>query len=225
MAGGRHTAVLAVARLVGLVGDGAADPAAAQVGTVFAGDVRPVRADPIGADAWPARPDAGHADLLEYGLELRRVPELPCRHHDRHELLALLDGQVQLGGETAARPSQSVITGLGEHATRWFLLQVALLAGPSFVLMGAADRGVGTQVPGNRTLRVGQGLELREDPLSGAVPLPPAEQVVDPTPWPVLDGNLPPRNTGPDPYAIDQLPPGPDGRPARPGAFRQQRLQ
>lgn len=40
----------AVAGLVGLVGNGAADPASAQVGAVLAGGVRLVRADSIGAD-------------------------------------------------------------------------------------------------------------------------------------------------------------------------------
>lgn len=44
----------AVARLVGLVRDGAADPASAQIGAVPAGGVRLVRPDPIGADTWPA---------------------------------------------------------------------------------------------------------------------------------------------------------------------------
>jgi hypothetical protein len=63
---------------------------------------------------------------------------LPCRDHDRHGLLALLDRQVQLGGEPAARASQSVIAGLGEDTARRFLLQVTLLASPGRMLMGAA---------------------------------------------------------------------------------------
>lgn len=53
---------MAVARLVGFVGDGAANPEAAQVGAVLAGGVRLASPHPIGADAWSARPDAGHAD-------------------------------------------------------------------------------------------------------------------------------------------------------------------
>ena len=135
--------------------------------------------------------------------------------------MALLDGQVELGGEPAARPSQPMITGLGEDAARWFLLQVALLAGPGRMLMGAADRGVDAQVPRDRTLRVGQGLELGENPVPGAVSLPSAEQVVDPAPRSVFDGDVPPWNTGPDtePYAVDQLPPRPDGRPPCPGTL------
>lgn len=93
------TELSAVARLVGPVRDGAADPAAAQVGAVPAGGVRSVSTHPIGTDAWPARPNARHADLLQHRFELRRVPTLPCRHHERHGFLPLLDGQVQLGGE------------------------------------------------------------------------------------------------------------------------------
>lgn len=157
--------LLAVACLVGLVGNRAADPAATQVGAVLAGGVRLVRPHTIRAYPRAARPDPGHADLCQYGFELRRVPTLPCRHDDRHGLLALLDGQVQLGGEPAARPSQSVIAKLAEDAARWFLLQVAPLAGPGSMLMGAADRGIDAQVPRDRTLRIGQGLEQGEDPM------------------------------------------------------------
>lgn len=51
----------AVARLVGFVWDGAANPAATQVGAVPAGGVRLVRADPVGADAWPG--------LARYGAD------------------------------------------------------------------------------------------------------------------------------------------------------------
>ncbi|GAA4100120.1 hypothetical protein GCM10022284_43550 [Streptomyces hundungensis] len=51
--------VAAVARLVGLVRDGAADLASAQLGAVSSGSVRLVRSHPIGPDAWPARTDAG----------------------------------------------------------------------------------------------------------------------------------------------------------------------
>jgi hypothetical protein len=68
-----------------------------------------------------------------------------------------------------------MITELGEHAARWFLLQVALLAGPGRMLVGAADSGVDAQVPRDRALRIGQGLEPGKDPLPGAVPLSSAE--------------------------------------------------
>lgn len=217
----------AVARLVGFVWDGAANPAATQVGAVPAGGVRLVRADPVGADAWPGRPDMGQTHFLQYGFELRRVAALPGRDDDRQGLLALLDGQVQLGGEPAARAPKSVITRFAEDPARRFLLQITLLAGPGRMLMGTADRGVDAQVPRDRTFRVGQGLQPGEYPVPGAVPLPSAEQVVDPAPRSVLDGDVPPRHTGPDPepYAVDQPPPGPDRWPTCLRAFRQQRFQ
>jgi hypothetical protein len=91
----------AVAGLVSLVRDGAADSTAAPVGAVLAGRARPIGVYSIEADAWPARSDAGYPDILRHGLELRRVAALPGRHHDGHGLLALLDSHVQLGGEPA----------------------------------------------------------------------------------------------------------------------------
>jgi hypothetical protein len=133
------------------------------------------------------------------------------------------------GVGAGARPARSDAghADLLQDAARWFLLQVALLAGPGRVLMGAAYRGVDAQVPDNRALRVGQGLATGKDPVPGAVALLPAEQVVDPVPRSVLDGDVPPRNSGPDsePYAVDQLPARPDGRPSRLRPLRQQWLQ
>lgn len=81
-----------------------------------------------------------------------------------------------------------MITGFGEVTARRVLLQVALIPGPGRILMGAAHGGVDAQVPHDLTLRVGQGLEVGEDLVPGAVPLPSAEQVIDPVPRPVLDG-------------------------------------
>ena len=51
-------------------------------------------------------PQATHADLLQYGFKLRGVATLPGRDHDRHGFLALLDSQVQLGGQAAARATE-----------------------------------------------------------------------------------------------------------------------
>lgn len=87
----------------------------------------------------------------------------------------MLDGQVQLGREATARTSQPVIIGLGEDAARWVLLQATLFASPGRMLMGAADRRVDAQVPRDRPLRVGQGLEPGENLLPGTVPLPPTD--------------------------------------------------
>lgn len=144
-------------------------------------------------------PIRGHSHFLQHRFKLRRVPALPCCDHDGHGFLALLDGQVQLGGEPAARASQSVIPRLGENTARWFLLQVTPLASPGRMLMSAAHGGVEAQIPSDQALDVGQGLEPGKDPLPGSVPLPSAKQVVDPIPRPVLDRHVPPRHTGPDP--------------------------
>ncbi|MFF9066045.1 hypothetical protein ACF09E_11870 [Streptomyces sp. NPDC014891] len=59
-----------------------------------------------------------------------------------------------------------MISGLSEHATRRLLLQVTLLAGPGRMLMGAAPSGVDAQVPHDRTLGIGLGLQPGEDPLA-----------------------------------------------------------
>lgn len=59
------------------------------------------------------------------------------------------------------------------------------------MLMRAAHRGVDTQVPRDRALHLGRGLETGEDAVPGAVALPSAEQVADPAPRPVLDGAIP----------------------------------
>lgn len=124
-------ALLAVADLVGLVRDRAADPASPQVGAVLARGIRLVRPHAIGPGAGSARPDAGHADGLQDGLELRGVPALPGRDHDRHGLLALLDSQVQLGGQAAARASEPVVAGLDGDAAGRLLLQVPLSLDPA----------------------------------------------------------------------------------------------
>lgn len=69
----------AVTYMVGLVWDAAADSAAAQVGAVLAGGVRLVSPHSLGADAWPARPDAGHTDLLsKTGSNCSESPRCPA---------------------------------------------------------------------------------------------------------------------------------------------------
>jgi hypothetical protein len=71
--------------------------------------------------------------------------------------------------------------------------------------MGADDNGIDVDVPGDQALGVSPGLQLGKDPLPGAVPLPPAEEVVDPAPWPVLDRYVPPRDAGADPNRIPSI--------------------
>ncbi|WP_406500781.1 hypothetical protein OG936_14460 [Streptomyces sp. NBC_00846] len=72
-----------------------------------------------------------HSDLLQHGLELRGVPSLPCRNHDRHGFLTLLDRQVQLGGQAAARAPEPVVLRLGVDAAGRFDLQVPLSRAPA----------------------------------------------------------------------------------------------
>lgn len=70
--------LLAVADVVDLVRDGAADAATPQVGTVLAGGVRLVGADPVRACTRSAWSGTGDADLLQDRLELRESPRCPA---------------------------------------------------------------------------------------------------------------------------------------------------
>ena len=72
---------LAVGDPVTLLGDGAFDAASAQVGAVSAGPVGFIAQDPARAGAGPARPPAGHGDLVQDGGELRAVAPLPGSDH------------------------------------------------------------------------------------------------------------------------------------------------
>jgi hypothetical protein len=56
---------------------------------------------------------------------------LPCGDHDGHGLLTLLDGQVQLTGQPAARASEAVVGRLGGDAAGRFLLQAPLFRVPA----------------------------------------------------------------------------------------------
>lgn len=80
------------------------------------------------------------------------------------------------------------------HARRVGLLQVTRPHAD-----GCAHRGVVAPAPYDRTLRIGPGLVPDEDAVPGTVSLPPAEQVVDPAPRPVLDGYVAPWDAGPGP--------------------------
>lgn len=123
--------------------------------------------------------------------------------------------------------SEPVVLRLGNDAAGRFLLQVPLSPRPCSVLVGPADGGVDVEVPGDQVLRLRAGLELGEDPLPGAIPLPTTEQVLHPAPRPVLPGHVPPRDAGtdPEPYAVDQLSPAPYHRATSLLAPRQQRLR
>lgn len=106
-------------------------PPSAQVGAVLTGGVGLVGAHPRGPGAWPARPQSWHPDAPQDDLELRGVAALPGSDHDGHGLLALLDGQVQLGGQAAARAPKAVVARLGGDAAGRLLLQVPLFRAPA----------------------------------------------------------------------------------------------
>ena len=86
----------------------------------------PVRAGPRASLAGP-----GHRDAAQYSLELRAVAALPGGDHDGQRLLALLAGQVDLGGEPAPRPAQPVIGRLLGHPVGRLGLQVPLFRAPA----------------------------------------------------------------------------------------------
>ncbi|KOG08225.1 hypothetical protein ADK34_39340 [Streptomyces viridochromogenes] len=66
------TGLLAVAGLVGLVEMVQRIPRRRRY-AVFVREALSCRPARDGADAWPARPHARHRDLLQHGIELRRV--------------------------------------------------------------------------------------------------------------------------------------------------------
>lgn len=71
-------AALAIADLVGRLGDRAPDFAPAQVGTIRAGGVRPVAAHPQRSVSWPFRTGRGHPDRVQDRLEPLAVTSPPC---------------------------------------------------------------------------------------------------------------------------------------------------
>lgn len=123
----------------------------------FAGGVRLVGAYSIGTDTRPARPDAEYADLLQHGFELRRVPALPGRHHDRLGLPALLDCQMELGGESTARASRPMIRGLGEDTARGSFCRSPCLRAPAACRWARHTVESALRSPHDRTPRIGQG--------------------------------------------------------------------
>src|SRR4029450_11935756 len=95
-------------------------------------------------------------------------------------------------------------------------LHMSSFASASGVLMSAGDGGVPANIPGDKAVGIGLGLQLAEDPLPGPVALPAPKQAIDGLPGPVADGQVPPRRPGPGPPAdpVNQLAFGPPRRPA-----------
>ena len=121
----------AVADLVGFLRDGAGDPPPAQVGAVGAGAVGLVTQCPVRAGAGAAGAQPGDPDTVQHGLELRAVAPLPGGDHDRQGFVALLAGQVHLGGQAAAGAAQPMIGWFGGDPAGRLGLQIPLLRAPA----------------------------------------------------------------------------------------------
>jgi len=117
---------VAVAELVGLLGDGALDPASAQVGPVRAGAVRFVRPDPVGLGTRSVRSCARHPDAFQDRLELGAVVPLAGGDQEGERLLSVLDSQVHLRGQSTARAPERVVGRLDTDATGRLLLEIPL---------------------------------------------------------------------------------------------------
>lgn len=158
--------------------------------------------------------------LLEHGCELWAIGALSRGQR----LAALFTGQVNLRGLTAAGAAQRVISRL---RAGWLDLIVGAVSGAGGVLMGMVDRGIDRDVPGDQPGHVSPGLQPHPDPGPHPGALPAPEQPIDRLLASVAFKNIPPRRTDsdPPPNPVDQLPPRPDRRPARPLPAGQQRCQ
>src|SRR5439155_23000139 len=74
---------------------------------------------------------AGHPDALQHGGELGAVAALPGRDVRGQRLLALLAGQVQLGGQPAAGAAEPVVGRLLIDPARRLLLEVPPFRAPA----------------------------------------------------------------------------------------------
>lgn len=118
-----HATLLSVADLVGLLRDGAADAASAQVGAVRARAVRPIRAEPVGLGARASRTDARDTDAVEHILEPRAVMAVAGGDDQGQRFLPLFDREMELGRQSAPGASESVVGRFGVAAAGRFSLE------------------------------------------------------------------------------------------------------
>ncbi|MFD5164493.1 hypothetical protein ACFWMJ_41785 [Streptomyces hawaiiensis] len=130
--------------------------------------------------AGPTRTDLRHPDRVQGRLELRGAAPLTGRDQHRQRLLLLLDGKVDLGRQPALGTSEAVVGRLDGDAAGRLLFAVRPFRRTGGVLVGPADGEVDVHVPGDQALRIRLGLEPGDDPGPGVIPLPVAEQVIDP---------------------------------------------
>jgi hypothetical protein len=123
--------LFAVANLVGLLRDGAPDPAPAQVGAVRARAVGFVGTNSGRCGARSSATGARDADTFEDRLELRTVVPVPGSDQQRQRLLPLLGREVDLRGQAASGPSEAVIVRLGVDPAWRLALQIPFLRAPA----------------------------------------------------------------------------------------------
>lgn len=225
MDGHRSAPAPAIADLIGPLGNRAPDAASAQVSAIRARGVRSVSPHPQWSAPWPAHTVPGHPDRVQDGCELWAVTALPCGNQHGQRLLSLLTRQMDLRREPASRPAQPVVLGFFAHTTRRFLLQSTVPTGTRRMLMRTADRRVDTDFPKDQSGRIRPRLQQSQQPGPHAPTLPPPEQSVHRLPRPVLNRQIPPRNTGPHAPPDTVYQPSAARLPTTHTHRRQQRLQ
>ena len=102
-------AVVPVALLIPLLGDGVCDAASSQVGTEAVGAVGLVCDDLVGPAAWSTRAGARDADPFQKRARADAVVALSGRHQDRERAALALAGEVDFGGQSASGSTEGVI--------------------------------------------------------------------------------------------------------------------
>lgn len=113
-----RTAAEPVSGLVPLLRDGVRDPAFAQVGANLTGGVRPVGKHMFRPGAGASTADPGNTDSLHHLHEGGRVAPLASSDDGCEDVERGIDGEVNLGSQSAARASQAVVVRLGREAIR-----------------------------------------------------------------------------------------------------------
>ena len=150
---------------------------------------------------------------------------LPGGDQQRQRLLSLLTRQMNLRGEPASRPAQSMVFRFGAHSAWRFLLHSTAPAGTGSMLVCPADGGVDIDLPEDQPGRISPRLQQRQQPGPHTPTLPSPEQSIHRLPRSVLERQVPPRNSGPNPPPHTVYQPPTARPPATYAHRRQQRLQ
>ncbi len=106
----------AVSCLVTLLRDGVRNLTFAQVGADGAGGVSAVGKHVVGPGPWAPTADPGDADSVHHLLEGGCVASLSDSYDSGEDMEGCVDGEVNLGGQPAARASEAVVVRLGRQA-------------------------------------------------------------------------------------------------------------